>query len=233
MDETRWSVGELARAAGLTVRTLHHYDEVGLVVPSERTAAGHRRYTPADVRVLYRVRALRSLGLGLDAIAATLAGPDRLTEVLTAQLAHLDAEAARVAGLRARVGALLDHADTHGLLEALQMIERYYTPEQLAYLARRREELGEERIRAVEAEWPTLIEKVNAHLAADTPVTDPEVQALAARWSELMAAFHGGDASIQASAARMVADQPRDQRLDNGMSGDLYTYVQRAWAAAG
>ncbi|GII88878.1 hypothetical protein Ssi03_68680 [Sphaerisporangium siamense] len=48
----RWSIGELARATGVTVRTLHHYDEIGLVPASERTASGHRRYTEGDLRRL-------------------------------------------------------------------------------------------------------------------------------------------------------------------------------------
>jgi MerR family transcriptional regulator, thiopeptide resistance regulator len=59
----RWSIGQLAQASGLTVRALRHYDAVGLLKASERTASGHRRYTEADLRRLYRVRALRSLGL--------------------------------------------------------------------------------------------------------------------------------------------------------------------------
>jgi DNA-binding transcriptional MerR regulator len=68
------SVGELARRTGLTVRALHHYDEVGLLVPSERTPSGHRRYGAQDVRRLARIVALRGLGLGLAEIRAALDG---------------------------------------------------------------------------------------------------------------------------------------------------------------
>ena len=50
-------IGEVARAAGLTVRTLHHYDEIGLVRPSSRTAAGYRAYSAADVERLREVLA--------------------------------------------------------------------------------------------------------------------------------------------------------------------------------
>jgi DNA-binding transcriptional MerR regulator len=59
-----WSVGELASATGVTVRTLHHHDEIGLLAPSERTPAGHRRYSGEDLRRLYRIVVLRGLGLG-------------------------------------------------------------------------------------------------------------------------------------------------------------------------
>ncbi len=61
--EKRWKVGELARATGLTVRALHHYDEIELVVPVERSSGGHRLYGERDVERLYRVVALRRLGL--------------------------------------------------------------------------------------------------------------------------------------------------------------------------
>ena len=74
MDEPRTlGVGPLARLAGVTVRTLHHYDEIGLLRPSGRTVAGYRRYTEADVARLQRILFYRELGFGLDEIAAALA----------------------------------------------------------------------------------------------------------------------------------------------------------------
>lgn len=66
-----WKVGELARASGLTIRALHHYDSIGLLVPG-RTDAGHRVYSGADVERLYRVLALRGVGMALDEIRAVL-----------------------------------------------------------------------------------------------------------------------------------------------------------------
>ena len=65
-------IGELARAAGVTVRALHHYDELGLLVPSERTQGGHRLYAAADVERLYRLLALRGIGLPLEEIGHAL-----------------------------------------------------------------------------------------------------------------------------------------------------------------
>ncbi|QJW83354.1 MerR family transcriptional regulator [Ramlibacter terrae] len=52
-------VGELARSTGLTVRTLHHYDEIGLLKPSGRSESGYRLYAEADVARLHAIRALR------------------------------------------------------------------------------------------------------------------------------------------------------------------------------
>jgi DNA-binding transcriptional MerR regulator len=73
-DERMWRIGEVATATGLTVRALHHYDQIGLVAPSVRTSGGHRLYTSADLVLLYEVTAMRQLGLSLDQVGIVLAG---------------------------------------------------------------------------------------------------------------------------------------------------------------
>jgi len=95
--EGGFSVGDLARAAGVTVRTLHHYDQIGLLVPSARTPAGYRTYSYLDLLRLQRVLGYRSLGLGLDEIAALLDDPvaDPMDQ-LRAQRALLGARAAEL-----------------------------------------------------------------------------------------------------------------------------------------
>ncbi|MFZ3595387.1 MerR family transcriptional regulator [Streptomyces sp. BH104] len=70
-----YSVGQVARFAGTTVRTLHHYDEIGLLTPSERNTAGHRRYGEADLDRLQQVLFYRELGFPLDEIQALLDDP--------------------------------------------------------------------------------------------------------------------------------------------------------------
>ncbi|ETK37825.1 MerR family transcriptional regulator [Microbispora sp. ATCC PTA-5024] len=99
-----YSVGQLARFAGITVRTLHHYDEIGLLSPGERTAAGYRRYTDRDVERLQQVLFYRELGFSLEEIAAILdePGADPLThlrrqhELLRRRIGRLEAMAAAV-----------------------------------------------------------------------------------------------------------------------------------------
>ena len=69
------SVGEVSRLAGVTVRTLHHYDDVGLLRPSGRTASGYRLYAAADLDRLQRILCYRELGFGLEEITAILDDP--------------------------------------------------------------------------------------------------------------------------------------------------------------
>lgn len=82
---TTHSVGAVAELTGVSVRTLHHYDHIGLVVPSVRTRAGHRGYTDSDIERLHLTLVYRSAGLMLDEIRRVLDDPD--TDVV-AILAH-------------------------------------------------------------------------------------------------------------------------------------------------
>jgi DNA-binding transcriptional MerR regulator len=70
-----FSVGQVARLAGITVRTLHHYDEIGLLTPGERTHAGYRRYTDTDLTRLQQILLYRELGFPLEEIAVILDEP--------------------------------------------------------------------------------------------------------------------------------------------------------------
>ena len=70
------NVAEVAALAGVTVRTLHHYDRIGLLSPSGRTAAGYRRYSAADLDRLHQVLLYRELGFPLEEVAALLDDPD-------------------------------------------------------------------------------------------------------------------------------------------------------------
>lgn len=214
--ERVWKVGELAAEAGLTVRTLHHYDRIGLVCPAERTGTGHRLYTADDVERLYQVLALRQLGLGLDRIADLLDGTVALTQVLSAHRDYLAAQLAATRELHALVAALAataqDSPDTAAdrfleLIRRTVMVDdtfkQYFTEEQLTQLAQRREALGEEQIRQAEAEWGELIPKVDAAIEEGMDPASPQAQQLAARWMDLLEGFHGGDDGLRDSLYRM------------------------------
>src|SRR4051794_14819197 len=119
------SVGELASASGLTVRTLHHWDEIGLLCPAERSGAGHRRYGAADVERLYRIVALRRLGLSLEDVDAALdaEGPD-LRAAVAAHRARVKGELARLRRLEGILDALvdLDEPSTELIIDAIEVM---------------------------------------------------------------------------------------------------------------
>lgn len=125
-------IGEVSRRTGLTVRALHHYDRLGLLVPSERSWGDHRLYTPSDLQRLLAIQHLRALGLSLAEVAAALDDPgfdpnrvldehiDRLREQLTLQQELLR---------RLRILRAGNEAGWPDLLEAISLSERLQHPD--------------------------------------------------------------------------------------------------------
>jgi DNA-binding transcriptional MerR regulator len=231
------TVGHLARATGLTVRTLHHWDAIGLLRPAERTGAGHRRYSPDDVERLYRIVALRRLGLSLEDVSAALVaeGPD-LRAAVAAHLARVEAQLAAQQELRRRLVGILDAFDRLGgpsrdqiidAIEVMTMSERYYTPEQREQLAARADALGPDRIRAYEEDWAELIAAVERERVAGTDPADPRLRPLAEKWHELIQAFTGGDAGLHASLNRMYSEEGAERASRGGLSAETAAYAQR------
>lgn len=94
-------IGELARRTGLTVRTLHHYDDIGLLEPATRGESGYRLYGPEDIARLYRIQALRRLGVSLAEIAALLDDEAHgIGDIVARQLNALDQQIRQASALR-------------------------------------------------------------------------------------------------------------------------------------
>lgn len=102
-----WRVGALARATGLTVRTLHYYDEIGLLKPTRRSFAGHRLYDGSDLARLYRISLLRRLGFPLSQIAGVLEDPEwQLAPAVDRHLSHAQNRAAIAVRLCTRLATM-------------------------------------------------------------------------------------------------------------------------------
>ena len=119
-----WSVGELADAAGVTVRTLHHYEQVGLLAPASRTGAGHRRYRAEQAERLYQITAMRSLGFDLAEIRRALDGED-LASVVRLHLQQVRERLRQTSELNQRLERLLCALDSsdHPTEEIIQATE--------------------------------------------------------------------------------------------------------------
>jgi DNA-binding transcriptional MerR regulator len=241
MTETRMRIGDVAAATGVTVRTLRHYDELGLLVPSARTEAGYRLYDDADLERLYRILALRRMGFALDAIAAVLDGDGRDPRpAVRRHLAHVEEQLRLAQTLKERLARILDVLERAeepsaamfiDAIEVMTRMERYYTPEQLERLEQRREALGPEAIERVQREWAELYTELERHRAAGVDPAAPEVQALGRRSDELIEMFTGGDPGIRASLQRLYEEQG-PERASHGMATpELQEYLQRAQAA--
>jgi DNA-binding transcriptional MerR regulator len=230
-----WKIGELARRTGLTVRTLHHYDEIGLLSPAQRSDGGHRVYDEADVQRLYRIVSLRSLGFPLDAIAQALdsktfdpkAAVDDHLRRLEAQIAQEQQLLERLRTLRER----LDADDFLTTIEEITMRERYYTPEQLDQLEPRRQQLGEDAIKDVEREWSEIFATLKQEMDNGTDPADPRLRPIGDRSRELIEMFTGGDPGIQASLKRMYETEG-SEKASRGMADPaVFAYLAQVRAA--
>jgi DNA-binding transcriptional MerR regulator len=237
-------VGDLAKRTGLTVRALHHYDEIGLLRPSLHTDSGHRLYAGKDLARLQQVLSLRQLGFSLDEIRACLDRRDfSPLEVIELHCARLQEQIALQTKLCERltvIAAQLREAgdvsaqDFLKTIEEMTMIESYYTPEQLESLKKRGKEIGDERIQQVQEEWPKLIAEVRAEMQKGTSPQAPEVQALARRWQGLINEFTGGDPGIAGSLSRLWNEQGDNltAKFGSQIDGrDLFEYINQALAA--
>lgn len=118
------TVGQVAKVAGISVRTLHHYDEIGLLEPSERSAAGYRLYTDDDLVTLQQVMFFRELGFGLDDIGRLMHDPafDR-REALRLQHRMLADKAAQLMKMMDAVDRTLDGLQKGSTMEKEEMFE--------------------------------------------------------------------------------------------------------------
>lgn len=254
-EPTELRIGELAKRTGLTVRALHHYDELGLLEPSERTFAGHRLYSEAEVRRLYRIVALRELGLSLAEVGELLDRDDANPLALVRRhLAEVDRRLEAERDLRTRleqIESTLERleqptvADYVNAIERMTTMQQHYTPEQLDYLAKRREELGDDAIHEVEDEWPRLYGEARELMNAGAEPSDPEMQRIAARMRELIAMFHGGDEGVKRAQAEVWKQTPREEMVAQleaqGVADaesripepELTEFIERAHTASG
>lgn len=247
-----WKVGELARRTGLTVRALHHYDAIGLLAPSLRTAADHRLYTAADVARLQQIQSLRLMGVPLDEVRRLLdrgahppgaALPARhVVDVHRARLRAQIAAQTRVAERLDALAALLDRSETPSVdllctliqeMTTMDQLSRHFTPEQQAALTARRESLGAARAGEIRAAWGEILPAVRAAMARGTPATAPDVLALARRWQALVAEQTGGDAAVAAAARRMYEEDgaAAQAALGDAPSAEMFAYLGPAFAA--
>jgi MerR family transcriptional regulator, thiopeptide resistance regulator len=237
------TVGRLAKAAGVSVRTLHHYDAIGLLTPSGRSEAGYRLYSASDVERLQQIRSLQALGFSLDQIHDVLTGRRHdLVEIIEWHLASIDEELGQLHRLRSRLSDLAATLHRNGtatsndlleLMKEMTMVEKYYTPEQLETLANRREAYGDEAIRGFERQWEGLIARAKAARASGAdPLSEPVLE-IAREWSGLVNAFTGGDPGIHQAVQNVWGQETNMHGYDATEMRDLITYLGPAMEKIG
>ncbi len=238
METTGLKVGDLAKQTGVSVRTLHYYDEIGLLSPSHRTETGYRLYADGDIIRLQQIVSLRQIGFSLVEIRQCLE-QNQLSPhgVVQLHLSHLKDQMSLQQQLYARLEVIatrLQSMEAISIQEFIQLIEvtnmvgKYYTLEQQEYLKSRRQELGEERIRQVEAEWQELIQQAQTAMENDCDPASDSVQVLARCWLELIQEFTGGDAGVEKSLNTMYREEDAETASRGAVNSAVMEYMSRA-----
>jgi DNA-binding transcriptional MerR regulator len=240
MTHPPWKVGELAKRTGMSVRALHHYDEIGLLEPSLRTPAGHRLYDAADIQRLQQIQSLRLMGISLDEVKRLLDGAAvSPRQVIDLHLARVHEQISAQARLAERLTALALHLDSTGtgsiddlcrVIEAMTTMEKYFTTEQLEVLRQRRSGIPEQRIKEVQDAWAEIIPAVQRAMDAGVDPGSPEILEIARRWRDLVNEFTGGDAAIKSAVMTMYKHEGEALREKVGPvpTPEMFVYIGAA-----
>jgi len=233
-----YKVGDIADKTGLSVRTLHYYEEIGLFASSKHTEAGHRLYTNADIARLQQILSLRQLGFSLEEVKASLDKPEFSPQhILDMHLSRMEKELESHQELLEKMKGIKRLMDRKGLVSAedflnvialMNKVESYFSPEEMAELKQRGKDLGPEKIQQVENRWPSLIAEVKQAMQGGTDPTDPKVQALAKEWKQLVEAFTGGNPEIAAKVKKMYQENPSATKTFGGPDPEMSAYIQKA-----
>ncbi len=214
---------QFAKEAGVTVRTLHLYDRLGLLHPAKRTESGYRLYGEAELERLEQIMALRFVGFRLEHIKELLQGPKwplvvalRMQREIVAQqkrklesaLAAIDQAAATLESDESadRWRMLCSIIEAFKMEDDWSWTKNYYSEDAQAKIAERAKTIPKETIEQGQRDWAALIADVEEAAANNLDTSSERAQALGARWRALLAQFTGGDAGIQQGLNTLWSD---------------------------
>ena len=213
-----------ATEAGVSVRTLHLYDRLGLLRPASVTETGYRLYGEAELERLEHILALRFVGLRLEQIKQLLGGPDQplvaalrmQREVIARQKQRLEsaltlieeAERALSAGASAdRWKILRTVMEAFKVQNDWKWTQEYYSEAAREKIDERRRSTPVEVIEQGQRDWTALIAEVEAAVSQGIKPSGGDARALAERWRSLVASFTQGDGEVERGLNRLWSDQ--------------------------
>ena len=253
MDQQSFTVGQVARLARVTVRTLHHYDEIGLLPPSGRAANGYRTYTADDLARLQRVRSWRELGIGLEQVAELMGSDDPRTQL---RRQH-DLLQQRIERLQVIAATLRRTMEAHAMgidLTPEEMFEAFgdFDPTEHAAEAEQRwgdtdayQESARRSSTYTKDDWVRVrqeMDQVNTDFVSAMarglpPDSEPARAAAAAHRAHIERWFYPVSPAMHRGLAEMYVADPRFTATYEGMAPGLTTYlhdsVQALYSSAG
>jgi DNA-binding transcriptional MerR regulator len=249
MDQPGRTVGAVARLAGISVRTLHHYDEIGLLTPSGRSGAGYRRYAEGDLERLQRILFYRELGFGLDDIRTVMTDGSRDASVhLRRQHAMLLERIERLKRMAAAVEKAME-ARTMGIsltpeerfevfgdfdpdAHAAEVEERWGDTEPYRESQRRAARYSKADWERIKADGAAAVDALVAAMRSGKPADSPEaMDGAEAHRRQIDEWFYPCSHEMQVGLAEMYLADPRFTATYEKIAPGLAQYVHDAIVA--
>ncbi|MEW2250801.1 MerR family transcriptional regulator [Streptomyces sp. NPDC058733] len=256
-----FTIGELARATGLTVRTIRYWSDEGVLTPVARSAGGYRLYDAASAARLELIRTLRELGLGLDDVRRVLAGERTVAQVAAAHVVALDAQIRSLKVTRAVLSSVARRGSSAEEMTLMNKLARLSAAERRRIVDDFMAEIFDgldaadpdikNRLRFMTADLPDdpTPEQVDAWVELAELIQDPEFRALMRRMVAFNAADRGPDVPAgsslwfmsrlvqlagEALRAGIAPEAPEAEDVLRGLLGDAdpAAVLERLTAAA-
>ena len=224
-------IGDLAKQTGLSIRTLHYYDEIGLLSPSHRTDVGYRLYSNQDIIRLQQIVSLRQLGFSLKEIHECLKDPDlSLQQTIDLHRDRVKEQMSLSRTLLKRLDVISTELQTtqsvavDKLIQVMETVsmskQQYLTPEQ--------QEVVDARFRQVEVEWQEILTQARTEMNKGTDLNSLSTKELGRRWQAIITLLTGGDEQIYKSLVRMYQHEAVETASYGAMDAATFDYILKA-----
>ena len=247
MSKNGYLVREFARLTRVTVRTLHYYDQIGLLKPSFERPNGYRVYTDADLLKLEQIVTLKFMGFSLDEIRRLLLSKGyEAVKALRVQAEAVRDEIARLREASRAIDQVLARLEKDGrirkdklikIMEVIQMgedvkkgwHEKFFTEDELKKFQELGKKYRPEDMAAYQNRWAALIAEVKANLGLD-PASE-KAQGLGRRWTALLDEVYGGQPALKAQIAKAynAGAVPKEYNM---IAPEVWDFIKKVHAAA-
>jgi DNA-binding transcriptional MerR regulator len=241
-------VREFATLTRVTVRTLHYYDQIGLLKPSFERPNGYRVYTDTDLLRLQQIITLKFMGFSLDEIRRLLDSKGyEAVKSLRVQAAAVRDEIGRLREASRAIGQVLARLEKDGrihrqklikIMEVIQMgedvkkgwHEKFFTEAELKQFQEVGKKYTPEMMTVYQNRWAALIAEVKANVGLDP--ADEKAQDLGRRWTALLDEVYGGQPALKAQIAKAynAGAIPKEHNM---IAPEVWDFIKKVQAAAG
>ncbi|MCR4181232.1 MerR family transcriptional regulator [Providencia vermicola] len=228
-----FQVGEIAQKIGLTIRTLHHYEEIGLLVPTARTDAGYRLYNVQCLERLTQIQMLRQVGVKLKDIGEILDGQSGdMAQMLQERICSLSEQIKQAEKLRYRLeqlqlqmrtGNVLTQADWFSILEMMSMYDKYFTPKELEQMPLYTDQTLKNQA------WQQRVATVKSLMQEGVAVDSEQVRQISAEWMAALERDTGGNPEFFARLNKIHLSD-NEFAASSGITEEMIDYVAKGFS---